>query len=48
MGDRPQALMEFNPTAAYYWQLRALLALDDVRGARYVKVIKLIYPFELI
>ena len=32
--DRAQALMEFNPTTAYYWQGRALLALGDVRGAR--------------
>lgn len=32
--DRAQALMEFNPTTAYYWQGRALFALDDVRGAR--------------
>lgn len=32
--QRAQALMEFNPTTAYYWQGRALLALGDVRGAR--------------
>ncbi|MBC6417388.1 MAG: hypothetical protein GDA44_00600 [Prochloron sp. SP5CPC1] len=31
---RPQALMEFNPITAYYWQGRALFALGDVRGAR--------------
>ncbi|NER51025.1 MAG: tetratricopeptide repeat protein [Symploca sp. SIO1A3] len=29
-----KVLMEFNPTTAYYWQGRALLALGDVRGAR--------------
>lgn len=32
--DRAKALMEYNPTTAYYWQGRALLALGDVRGAR--------------
>jgi tetratricopeptide (TPR) repeat protein len=32
--QRAQALMEFNPTTAYYWQGRVLLALGDVRGAR--------------
>ncbi|MGB7444878.1 MAG: tetratricopeptide repeat protein, partial [Coleofasciculaceae cyanobacterium] len=32
--ERAKALMEFNPTTAYYWQGRALLALGDIRGAR--------------
>lgn len=32
--DRAKALMEYNPTTAYYWQGRALLALGDVRAAR--------------
>ncbi|NEO30926.1 MAG: tetratricopeptide repeat protein [Symploca sp. SIO3C6] len=32
--DRTQVLMKFNPTTAYYWQGRALLALGDVKGAR--------------
>ncbi len=31
---RAKALMEFNPTTAYYWQGRALLALGDVMGAK--------------
>lgn len=32
--QRAQALMEFNPTTAYYWQGRALLGLGDLKRAR--------------